>query len=86
MYYKRARMWNERFVIQNKHAILCSINLSIPSKPKRAVIAERKFPMDLWVVSSLHEYSQKCSRYAKLGQINEIISAAKSSPRKRARV
>lgn len=59
MYYKRAGMRNERFVIQNKHAILCSINLNIPSKPKRAVIVERKFSMDLWAASSLHEYNEK---------------------------
>lgn len=81
-------MRNERFVIHKANMQSGSINLSIPFKPKRAVTVERKFTGWIYglaeVTSVLQKYSGKYARYAKPGRINEIISAAESSPRKRA--
>lgn len=81
MYYKRAGMRNKRFVIQSKHAALFNkFKHSLQTKT-RCVTVERKFSMDLWacrMLSHCTNAGEKCARYAKLGRINEIISAAES--------
>jgi len=78
MYYKRAGMRNKRFVIQSKHATLFN-------KFKHSLQTKTRYyrkESSRWIygfaTSLLHEYSQKCARYAKLGQINEIIRTAES--------
>lgn len=80
MYYKRAGMRNKRFVIQSKHATL--FNKFKHSLQTKTRCYSRKKVLDGFMgspdASSLHEYSEKRARYAKLGRINEIISTAES--------
>lgn len=79
-YYKRAGMRNKRFVIQSKHAML--FNKFKHSLQTETCCYSGKKVLDGFMGSptaaSLHEYCEKCARYAKLGRINEIINAAES--------
>lgn len=82
MHYKRAGMRNKHFVITKQtRNVFNKFKHSLQTKTccysgKKVLDGFTGLP----AASSLHECSEKCARYAKLGRINEIISAAKSLP------
>jgi len=81
MYYKRAGMRNKRFVIQSKHATLFNkFKHSLQTKTccYRKESSRWIYGLNSPATSSLHKYREMREIRAKLGRINEIISAAES--------